>query len=228
MPARMIKPLPLPPIAAFFAILILPFLFPLLTTADVYKYVDQNDVIHLTNVPPAGSHFKILIREGPPALEPENGPPAHYDALIARTAGKYGVDRALVKAVIKAESNFDSKAVSKRGAKGLMQLMPKTAEKLGVGDCFHPGDNIEGGIRHLAYLLDLYQGNIPLVLAAYNAGETAVARHGGIPPYLETRTYISSVLDHYGRYREEAEFAAAAANMPRLPKGGRSSSARVN
>jgi soluble lytic murein transglycosylase-like protein len=222
MPAQIMKPLS--PSGAFFAALILPLLFPFLTTADVYQYVDQNEVIHLTNVPPTGAHFKILIREGPAHLKPkEDGSFARYDALIARTAGQYGVDGALVKAVIKAESNFDSRAVSKKGAKGLMQLMPKTAERLGVSDCFHPGDNVDGGIRHLSYLLDLYQGSVPLALAAYNAGERAVSKFGGIPPYSETRTYISSVLDHYGRYREEAEFAAAAAGMQLRAENKRSS-----
>ncbi len=220
--AQTMKALPL--VAAFWAVLILPLFFPFLTTADVYKYVDQNEVIHLTNVRPAGAHFKILIREGGADLKPESGSFAHYDALIARTAGKYGVDGTLVKAMIKAESNFDSKAVSKKGARGLMQLMPKTAARLGVGDCFHPSDNVEGGTRHLSYLLDLYRGNIPLALAAYNAGEGAVAKFGGIPPYLETRTYIASVLDHYGRYREEAEFAAAAAGMQLRAENRRSSS----
>jgi len=214
--------------AAFFGVLVLPLFFPFLTTADVYKYVDRNEVIHLTNVRPAGAQFKILIREGDADPTPQNGSFAHYDALIARTAGKYGVDGTLVKAMIKAESNFDSKAVSKKGAKGLMQLMPKTAARLGVSDCFHPGDNVEGGIRHLSYLLDLYRGSIPLALAAYNAGEGAVAKFGGIPPFLETRSYIGSVLEHYGRYREEAEFAAAAANVPFRPENRKSASSRID
>jgi soluble lytic murein transglycosylase-like protein len=124
-----------------------------------------------------------------------------YDSLIAEAALKYRVDFALVKAVIKAESNFNHKAVSKKGAKGLMQLMPKTASILKVNDCFHPEDNIIGGIRHLGYLIDLFNGDIPLALAAYNAGEGAVARYGGVPPYSETRIYIRRVLDNYERYR---------------------------
>jgi soluble lytic murein transglycosylase-like protein len=132
-----------------------------------------------------------------------------YDSLIAEAASKYRVDFALVKAVIKAESNFNHKAVSKKGAKGLMQLMPKTASILRVNDCFHPEDNIVGGIRHLGYLIDLFNGDIPLALAAYNAGEGAVARYQGIPPYPETRIYIRRVLDNYESYRHRPIFVTA-------------------
>ena len=127
-----------------------------------------------------------------------------YDELIAWTARKYNVDCALVKAVIKAESNFDHKAVSRKGAKGLMQLMPQTASLLRVNDCFRPEDNIDGGIRHLSYLISLYDGDLALALAAYNAGENAVARYRGIPPYADTRAYVRRVLHNYKRYKQEA------------------------
>jgi hypothetical protein len=195
--------------AVFVAILLLPLLIPSSSSADVYRYVDENEVIHLTNVPPRGPQFKVLIKEGPldfkPALDI-----ASYDALIVWAAGKYGVDYSLVKAVIKAESNFNRKAVSRKGAMGLMQLMPQTALILGVNDCFHPGDNIDGGIRYLSYLIGLYNGNLSLALAAYNAGEGAVSRHGGIPPYAETRSYVRRVLDIYEKYKKGAETTSTA------------------
>jgi soluble lytic murein transglycosylase-like protein len=116
----------------------------------------------------------------------------------------YGVDHTLVKAVIKAESNFNSKAVSRKGAKGLMQLMPRTASSLRVNDCFHPEDNIDGGVRYLRYLINVYDGNLPLTLAAYNAGEKAVARYRGIPPYPETQTYVRRVMRFYEEYSRKA------------------------
>jgi len=178
------------------------WLVPSYTQADVYQYVDERQVIHLTNLP-EGPKYKVLIRERPLDLSPMPGSGPFYE-LIAWASGKYGVDGNLVKAVIKAESNFNHKAVSKKGARGLMQLMPKTAMSLGVDDCFHPGANIDGGIRHLSYLIGLYDNNLPLALAAYNAGEAAVARYHGIPPYAETRTYVRQVLDLYGRYKKAA------------------------
>ena len=126
-----------------------------------------------------------------------------YDKLISMASGKYNVDAALIKAIIKTESNFDHRAVSPRGAQGLMQLMPQTAYALQVEDSFHPDNNIEGGTRYLRYLLDLFEDNLPLALAAYNAGENAVIKHNNnIPPYKETEAYVQRVLDHLNSYRE--------------------------
>jgi len=189
-------------ISAFFlSLYLILFLFPSSAAADVYQYVDDQQVIHLTNVP-AGSKYRVLIRERSLNISPlqDVGP---LQEIIAWTAGKYGVDSDLVKAVIKTESNFNVKAVSRKGAKGLMQLMPDTAASLGVNDCFHPGDNIDGGIRYLSYLMDLYAGNLSFALAAYNAGERAVAKYGGIPPYAETKSYVRLVLANYERYRKK-------------------------
>jgi soluble lytic murein transglycosylase-like protein len=117
-----------------------------------------------------------------------------FEPLIQRAAARYGVDANLVRAVVKAESNFNPAAVSGAGAAGLMQLMPGTAASLGVKDVFDPEQNVEGGVRLLRQLLDRYKGNISYALAAYNAGPGAVDRYGGVPPYRETQTYVPRVL----------------------------------
>ena len=186
-------------------------LFPLNARADVYRYVDEQGTIHFTNVPD-NRKFKLWIRESRVLLKPGLGN-VKYDALIAAAAERHKVDCALIKAVIKAESNFDHSAVSPKGAQGLMQLMPQTALSLQVRDSFEPEANIEGGVRYLRYLINVYGGDLRLALAAYNAGEKAVARHRGIPPFAETRTYVRRVLDHYDRYRKESDTAAAPASV---------------
>lgn len=115
-------------------------------------------------------------------------------AIIREAADRYGVAEDLIAAVIEAESQFNPRAVSRRGAQGLMQLMPETAASLGVTDPFSPRENIHGGVRHLRSLMDRFDNNIPLALAAYNAGHVAVINHGGIPPYPQTRAYVSRIL----------------------------------
>jgi soluble lytic murein transglycosylase-like protein len=110
------------------------------------------------------------------------------------------VDSALVKAVIKAESNYDNRAISRAGAQGLMQLMPATSRLRNVDNPFNPGQNIDGGVRHLKYLLRTFDGDTKLALAAYNAGENAVRKYNGVPPFPETKNYVSTVLSLYGRY----------------------------
>lgn len=124
-----------------------------------------------------------------------------YDKLIRKTAKKHRVDRALVKAIIHAESAFNPYATSNKGARGLMQLLPSTAAMYGVSDLYDPAQNIKAGVKHLKYLLKKYRNNSRLAVAAYNAGETAVKRHRGIPPYKETRIYVSRVLRYKRRYR---------------------------
>lgn len=126
--------------------------------------------------------------------------PAPFRELVERTAHRYGVDPALVDAVIRAESGYDPQATSPAGAAGLMQLMPTTARGLGVSDPYDPAQNVEGGVRYLRGLLDRF-GDVQLALAAYNAGPGAVLRYGGLPPYPETRTYVQRVLSAWQRAR---------------------------
>jgi len=120
-----------------------------------------------------------------------------YDGIIDRAAARNGLDPALIGAVVRQESGFRADAVSPAGAQGLMQLMPSTAKELGVADPFDPRENVEGGARLLRSLIDLYDGRLDLALAAYNAGPAAVDRYGGVPPYPETRSYVSSILSDY-------------------------------
>src|SRR5881296_1695242 len=122
------------------------------------------------------------------------GVSASLHAHIRDVGNRYGVSPDLIVAIIEAESSFNPRAVSRRGARGLMQLMPGTAATLGVGDPFDPRENIEAGVRHLRALMDRFEGDLPLVLAAYNAGERAVIGHRGIPPYRETRQYVKRIL----------------------------------
>jgi soluble lytic murein transglycosylase-like protein len=179
----------------------LSLVIPSLSRADIFKYVDKDGVIHFSNVPTNGN-WKLVIKERPVHFNLGKDF-EKYGAEIRKAAQAYSVDYNLVRAVIKAESNFDPKAVSRAGAKGLMQLMPQTASLLQVNDSFHPDQNIDGGVRYLRYLLNLFNDNLPLALAAYNAGEKAVFRYRGIPPYQETQTYVQRVLRYFQNYSRE-------------------------
>lgn len=127
---------------------------------------------------------------------------ANVDELIETFGEKYGIDSDFIKAIIKQESGFNPKATSKKGAMGLMQLMPKTAESLGVLDAYNPSQNIEGGVKYLKSLLDKYGDNKEMALAAYNAGPGAIKKYGGIPPYKETQNYINSIMGTYNKVKE--------------------------
>ena len=181
-------------------------IFPHPSLADIYKYVDEEGVLHLTNVPTEINARYVLVLKEKPVHFTAGTDITKYDLLITRAAEKYQVDSALIKAVIKAESNFNHKAVSPVGARGLMQLMPTTASYLQVPDSFHPEQNIEGGVRYLRYLLNLYPNNLPLALAAYNAGEGAVSRYNNrIPPYRETQGYVTRVLNYFNIYLSDSK-----------------------
>jgi hypothetical protein len=158
----------------------------------------------------------------PPAIENSRAP-ATLDAAVEQVAARYSLTPELLRSVIKVESNYDPYAVSPKGAQGLMQLIPETARRFGVGNAFNPMENLEGGARYLRYLVDLYSGangetNWPLVLAAYNAGEGAVAKYGGVPPYRETQNYLTLVkkhLDESKRTRPATPHAPANPAPPR-------------
>ena len=164
------------------------------------QLVDDAGVVHLTNVPADPRYRGLPGFTGTNSawLRLPDRSRREHTADIREISDQYGVSAALVEAVVRTESGFDPAAVSAKGAGGLMQLMPRTATALGVVDRFNPRENINGGVRHLRYLLDRYQGSVALALAAYNAGEGIVDTHRGIPPYPETQQYVRRVLRDSG------------------------------
>lgn len=176
--------------------------------ADIYRYVDEDDIVHFTDAP-TDKRYKIFMRDLKKDKElrtklryASSVNPAEFEQLIKTCSVKYGVNPSLVKAVIHAESGYNPNAVSSKGAGGLMQLMPATAKSLKVADRFNPKDNVEGGVKYLRFLLDTFRGDVSLAVAAYNAGLTKVAKYGGIPPYNETQTYVTRVLSYMKSYQE--------------------------
>jgi soluble lytic murein transglycosylase-like protein len=171
-------------------------LFAVPARAETYRFVESDGTVHFTNAPTDPQYQRLGFT---PNAEPARALLAVPDLApfareIREAAERYGVEEALIKAVIRVESAFNSRAVSPKGARGLMQLMPGTASMLGVRDSFDPRQNIDGGVRHLRGLIDRFGSNLKLALAAYNAGEQAVVNHGGIPPYRETRDYVTRIL----------------------------------
>ena len=186
---------------SFFCILLLADL----SSAGIYRYEDENGVVHFTNCP-RDPKFKLYLRE---SKDDVGGDPSsfsskdsgNYDSLISEFSKKYQVDFALIKAIIRTESGFNPRAVSRKGAKGLMQLMPTTAQRMNVSNLFNPRENIEGGVRYFKYLLSLFNDDLRLSLAAYNAGENLVSELRTIPPYRETVDYVRKVLNYYQSYQ---------------------------
>jgi len=175
--------------------------------ADVYSYVDEQGVVHVTNAPDGGRYQRIssLMEEqgagNRAGAFPLKGNVAAFAPHIEKAADEAGIDAALVHAVITAESGYNPRAISRAGAQGLMQLMPETAKRYAVKDAFDPQQNIRGGTRYLRDLLDMFDNDIQLAVAAYNAGENAVIRHGKkIPPYRETQAYVPKVMRLYSKY----------------------------
>ena len=172
---------------------------------STYQFEDEQGVIHYTNVP--GDPRYSFLRKDPeplavkPAAEGGSGLARGLQAfahVIRAAAQRYGVDTRLVEAIVQTESAGNPTAVSPKGARGLMQLMPERAAELGVRDSFDPQQNVDGGVRHLRDLLQRFGGDVTLALAAYNAGEAAVRSYGGVPPFAETREYVRRVRATYG------------------------------
>ncbi len=201
-------------LTAFFVAMLLFSLQPDVK-AEMYVCVDAagkeqyTNMIMSGNCRPMVSKARVTRRPGaystsrksPTLRQRMSRDPSSYDHHISRVSRRYNVDPYLIKAVIKAESDFDCYALSKKGAQGLMQLMPATARELKVRNPFNPHENIDGGTRYLRSMLDIFDGDVALSLAAYNAGPTRVKRLQKIPRIPETIRYVKKVLGHYKRYR---------------------------
>ncbi len=190
--------------------------------ADIFSYTDANGVIHFSNR--GGGQGKLYMKGDAPrpgvgsGVMPQDHDPARftrYDDLIRESCALYQIPEQLVRAVIKVESDYDPRAISVTGARGLMQLMPDTADRLQVRDINDPRENIFGGVRFLRILANDFNGDLELTIAAYNAGEDAVIRFGGIPPYGETRDYVVKVTSFYRRYRTMPDVVEA--SLPGMP-----------
>jgi soluble lytic murein transglycosylase-like protein len=183
--------------------------------ADIYQYTDAEGVIHFTNSKPANGQGRVYLKgEGQhhtwtgtpvPPSDHDPGRYTRYDEHIRAAAALYQIPEQLVRAVIRVESDYDPRAVSRSGARGLMQLMPSTAEILQVRDIHDPRENIFGGTRFLRILANSFNGDLALTIAGYNAGEDAVVRAGGIPNIPETQDYVVKVTHFYRRYRTISE-----------------------
>jgi soluble lytic murein transglycosylase len=178
-------------------------LWPVVAGADIYRYLDGDGVIHYSNTQP-DEKFTLYLREGRKTAPRAPGADLPYaswmNGYVDRFSRANDLPPALVHAIIKAESNGQRKAVSSKGAKGVMQLMPFTSKRLRVSDPFDPIENIEGGIKYIKELLVTFEGNLTNTIAAYNAGPGAVRKYGGVPPYRETRLYVRRVMDLYRQY----------------------------
>ena len=190
--------------------------------ADIYSYTDADGVIHFTNKPAGDPRYKLYLRtsgakkkarrDAVSAVAPSDRTIerfTRFDTVVRQAATLYQIPEALIRAVIKVESDYDPRAVSHAGASGLMQLMPQTAMRMQVRDIFDPQQNIMGGTRYLRVLANHFNGDLELTIAGYNAGEGAVLRYGGIPPYEETQDYVLRVLHYYHRYRALPDAVAA-------------------
>ncbi len=205
----------------------------------IYKYRDRRGVINYTNVKPRGVTAQVVMVYCP-ACDPKSTVDfsrvplkrSDFNTEIANAIRQNPVDEALVRAIIQAESAYNPNALSKAGAQGLMQLMPGTAAQYGVSDSYNPQQNIYGGTRYLRFLLNMFDGDIKLVSAAYNAGENNVLKYAGVPPFAETQVYVQRVAQLYQRYRvdlaqRDAQAAAKVAAASPNPAAAAVASAAV-
>jgi len=190
-------------------------LVPHSAAADIYTYTDAQGNVHVTSQPTrgksgtkvekisSGGGSKKKIRDIMPVMPSDHSPDRHnrYDAWIREGARLYRLPEELIRSVIKCESDFDPRVVSPVGAQGLMQIMPATALRMQVRDAFDPRENILGGARYLRILANTFNGDLELTVAGYNAGEAAVLRYQGIPPYQETQGYVACVVSHYRTFK---------------------------
>jgi len=166
---------------------------------DIFMYIDSEGVLHFTNAP-TSSQYKLYIKERP---KPSAATKA-YDPIIKEASLRYDLSFPLIKAIIRVESNFNAKAVSHKGALGLMQVMPKNLKPLDIGDPFDPKENIMGGARYFKAMVDRFDGKLPLALAAYNAGPNIVEKYRAIPPIEETRNYVKKVMEFFYLYKNSS------------------------
>jgi len=170
--------------------------------ADIYMYIDDNGVMHFTNTPTSNQHeYKVYIKERT-SVSTQFHSTDKYDKLISNASKEFNVDSRLLKAMIKAESDFDPRAVSRKGAMGLMQIMPENFKMLNLKNPFDPWQNIRAGAQYFKQLYKRFNGKLALSLAAYNAGPTAVDRYKNIPPYQETEEYVRRVLRYYRTFKQ--------------------------
>lgn len=172
--------------------------------ADIYRYIDKNGVLHFTNIP-TSSDYELYMREV--SIEQAPNPIGsylrdRYEHVIAEASQRHGVSASLLKAIIKVESDFNPWAVSRKGAKGLMQIMPENFQALNIKNPFDPEENIMGGTRYFKQLLTQFNGKLPLALAAYNAGPKRVNRYNRIPPIKETENYVEKVMKYYYLFKK--------------------------
>ena len=164
--------------------------------ADIYVYVDNNGVLHFTNVPTLSKDYRVYLKERPKKISVSRLPD-QYDGVISEASKRHGVSFSLLKAMIKAESDFDPRAISSAGAQGLMQLMPENIKSLNIKNPFDPRENIMGGAQYLKQLITRFGGKLPLALAAYNAGPGVVEQYQRVPPFRETENFVQQVMKFY-------------------------------
>lgn len=185
--------------------------------SDIYSKEDEDGTMHFTNLPPSGKErrqYKVYLKTPPirmarPGVVPvaaastDGSRYSRYDASIVEASKTFSIPEPFVRAVIRVESDYDPRVVSIAGAQGLMQLMPATAKRMNVKDSFDPHDNIMGGTRYLRYLANMFSGDMVLTIAGYHAGEGAVMKYRGVPPYESTQGYIKKILKYYNHFKSK-------------------------